>query len=148
MCGPEHYLAPGQKLFWEVTLNQNKILYFSTRMYSFTLPPWLNQAHAMTNGHTLPSAPCTDINVLLALPPMHFLSISPGRSYPSIQRGGKPLMGDLPITVPSPVTFEFGKLWPTLSTLPMAILPVKCWVSAQHLLQAKIYTMMFCPLCT
>ena len=40
-------------------------------------------------------------------------SMSPGSSHPSIQRGAKPLTGDLPITVPSSVTFKFGKLWPT-----------------------------------
>ena len=42
-----------------------------------------------------------------------FNSMSPGSSHPSIQRGAKPLTGDLSITVPSSVTFKFWKLWPT-----------------------------------
>ena len=40
--------------------------------------------------------------------------ISPRSSHPSIQRGVRPLTGDLPTTVPSPLTFEFWKLFPTL----------------------------------
>ena len=32
-----------------------------------------------------------------------------GGSYPPIQRSMEPLTGDLPITVPSPGTFEFWK---------------------------------------
>ena len=45
--------------------------------------------------------------------PIFFNSMSPGSSHPSIQRGAKPLTGDLSITVPSSVTFKFWKLWPT-----------------------------------
>ena len=41
--------------------------------------------------------------------------ISPGSSHPSIQRGVMPLTDDLPTTAPSPLTFEFWKLFPTLS---------------------------------
>ena len=55
-----------------------------------------------------------------------FNDISPGSSHPSIQRGARPLTGDLPTTAPSPLTFEFWKLFPTFFILPMAILPVKC----------------------
>ena len=40
--------------------------------------------------------------------------ISPGSSHPSIQRGARPLTGDLPTTAPSPLTFEFWKPFPTL----------------------------------
>ena len=40
--------------------------------------------------------------------------ISPGSSHPSIQRGARSLTGDLPTTAPSPLTFEFWKLFPTL----------------------------------
>ena len=42
-------------------------------------------------------------------------NISPGRSHPSIQRGARPLTGDLPTTAPSQLTFEFWKLFPILS---------------------------------
>ena len=49
-----------------------------------------------------------------------FTASAPGSSYPSIQRSMEPLTGDLPITVPSPVTFEFWKLLLTLSILHMA----------------------------
>ena len=41
-------------------------------------------------------------------------SISPGRSHPSIQRGARPLTGDLLTNAPSPMNFEFWKLFPTL----------------------------------
>ena len=65
-------------------------------------------------------------------------SISPGSSHPSIQRGARPLTGDLPTTAPSPMTFEFWKLFPNLMYCLWLYLPIKCWVLAQHVWNIKI----------
>ena len=75
---------------------------------------------------------------LLLLLLFNFNSISPGSSHPSIQRGARPLTGDLPTTAPSPMPFEFWKLFPTLMYCLWLYLPLNCWVLAQHLWNIKI----------
>ena len=63
-------------------------------------------------------------------PPIFFFfnlnNISPGSSHPSIQRGARPLTGDLPTTAPSSLTFEFWKLFPTLLYCLWLYFQVKC----------------------
>ena len=70
------------------------------QLHNKLLWPWLVESETKTSAVTWQHA-------------NFFNSMSPGSSHPSIQRGAKPLTGDLSITVPSSVTFKFWKLWPT-----------------------------------